>query len=57
VLELLAQGRSNTAIAATLFISPKVVVKHAASIFDKLGLAPSDSDNRRVLAAIRYLGS
>jgi DNA-binding NarL/FixJ family response regulator len=57
VLALLAQGRSNTAIAGQLFISPKVVEKHVASIFGKLGLAPSDSDNRRVLAAIRYLGS
>jgi DNA-binding NarL/FixJ family response regulator len=56
VLALLAEGRSNAAIAAGLFISPKVVEKHVASIFDKLGLAPSDSDNRRVLAAIRYLG-
>jgi DNA-binding NarL/FixJ family response regulator len=54
---LLAQGRSNAAIASDLFISPKVVEKHVASIFDKLGLAPSDSDNRRVLAAIRYLES
>jgi DNA-binding NarL/FixJ family response regulator len=57
VLALLAQGRSNTAIAGTLFISPKVVEKHVASIFDKLGLAPSHNDNRRVLAAIRYLRS
>jgi DNA-binding NarL/FixJ family response regulator len=57
VLALLAQGRSNAAIAATLFISPKVVEKHVASIFDKLGLAPSGNDNRRVLATIRYLGS
>jgi DNA-binding NarL/FixJ family response regulator len=56
VLVLLAQGRSNAAIAAGLFISPKVVEKHVANIFDKLGLAPSNSDNRRVLAAIRYLG-
>jgi len=56
VLALLAQGRSNSAIAAGLFISPKVVEKHIANIFDKLGLASSDSDNRRVLAAIRYLG-
>jgi len=38
-----------------LFITLKVVEKHVANIFDKLGLAPSDSDNRRVLAAIRYL--
>jgi DNA-binding NarL/FixJ family response regulator len=57
VLSLIAQGRSNTAIAGTLFISPKVVEKHVANIFGKLGLAPSDSDNRRVIAAIRYLES
>jgi hypothetical protein len=37
--------------------SPRVVEKHVASIFAKLGLAPSDNDNRRVLAAIRYLES
>ncbi|MGD0556112.1 MAG: histidine kinase [Streptosporangiaceae bacterium] len=43
--------------AAELFITQKVVEKHAASIFDKLGLSPSDNDNRRVLAAIRYLES
>jgi len=57
VLALIAQGRSNAAIASTLFISPKVVEKHVANIFGKLGLAVSDSDNRRVLAAIRYLES
>jgi DNA-binding NarL/FixJ family response regulator len=57
VLALVAQGRSNAAIAAALVISPKVVEKHVASIFAKLGLAPSDSDNRRVIAALRYLGS
>ena len=57
VLSLVAQGRSNAAIAATLFISPKVVEKHIASIFDKLGLAPDDNDNRRVIATIRYLES
>src|SRR5437773_1963841 len=45
----IAQGRSNAAIAGTLFISPKVVEKHVASIFDKLGLPPSDTDNRRVV--------
>lgn len=55
VLSLIAQGRSNAAIAAELFISPKVVEKHVASIFAKLGLVPSDNDNRRVIAAIRYL--
>ena len=43
--------------AGELFITQKVVEKRVASIFDKLGLAPSDSDNRRVLAAIKYLQS
>jgi DNA-binding NarL/FixJ family response regulator len=57
VLSLMAEGRSNAAIAETLVVSPGVVGKHIASIFAKLGLAPSDSDNRRVLAAIRYLQS
>ena len=57
VLSLMAQGRSNVAIADALFISPGVVEKHVASIFAKLGLVPSDSDNRRVIAAIRYLES
>jgi DNA-binding NarL/FixJ family response regulator len=57
VLSLIAQGRSNAAIAAALVISPGVVEKHVASIFAKLGLEPSDSDNRRVIAAIRYLES
>ncbi len=57
VLSLLAQGRSNVAIAGAFTISPRVVEKHVASIFAKLGLAPSDNDNRRVLAAIKYLKS
>ena len=57
VLSLMAQGRSNTAIAGALVISARVVEKHVASIFAKLGLAPSDDDNRRVIAAIRYLES
>ena len=57
VLSLIAQGRTNAAIAGTLFISPKVVEKHVANIFDKLGLAPDDNDNRRVIAALRYLES
>jgi DNA-binding NarL/FixJ family response regulator len=57
VLSLIAQGRSNTAIAETLVISPGVVEKHVASIFAKLGLLPSDSDNRRVIAAMKYLQS
>jgi DNA-binding NarL/FixJ family response regulator len=57
VLSLIAQGRTNAAIAGTLFISGKVVEKHVANIFDKLGLAPSDNDNRRVIAALKYLES
>jgi DNA-binding NarL/FixJ family response regulator len=57
VLSLIAQGRSNTAIAETLVISPGVVEKHVASIFAKLGLLPSDNDNRRVIAAMKYLQS
>ena len=57
VLSLLAQGRSNVAIASAFTISPRVVEKHVASIFAKLGLSPSDNDNRRVLATIKYLES
>ena len=57
VLELMAEGRSNTAIAQRLFISEKAVSKHAAGIFGKLDLAPSDDDNRRVLAVLAYLGA
>ncbi|MGB6456795.1 MAG: response regulator transcription factor [Streptosporangiaceae bacterium] len=55
VLSLIAQGRSNMAIADMLVISPGVVEKHVASIFAKLGLVPSDNDNRRVIAALKYL--
>jgi DNA-binding NarL/FixJ family response regulator len=57
VLALMAEGRSNTAIAQRLFITDKAVSKHAAGIFAKLGLAPSDDDNRRVLAVLTYLNS
>ncbi len=57
VLSLMAQGRSNIAIASAFTISPRVVEKHVASIFAKLGLPPSGDDNRRVLAALTYLGS
>ncbi len=57
VLSLIAQGRSNMAIAETLVISPGVVEKHVASIFAKLGLLPSDNDNRRVIAAMKFLQS
>jgi DNA-binding NarL/FixJ family response regulator len=57
VLELMAQGRSNAAIAQGLYISEKAVSKHSTSIFIKLGLEPSDDDNRRVLAVLAYLNS
>jgi DNA-binding NarL/FixJ family response regulator len=57
VLELMAQGRSNGAIAQQLFVSEKAVSKHSTSIFAKLGLEPSDDDNRRVLAVLAYLNS
>jgi DNA-binding NarL/FixJ family response regulator len=57
VLELMAEGRSNSAIAQRLFVSEKAVSKHSTSIFTKLSLAPSDDDNRRVLAVLAYLNS
>jgi DNA-binding NarL/FixJ family response regulator len=57
VLALMAEGRSNAAIAARLVITERAVAKHTASIFTKLGLQPSDDDNRRVLAVLAYLGS
>jgi DNA-binding NarL/FixJ family response regulator len=57
VLEQMAEGRSNAAIAQRLFISEKAVSKHSTSIFLKLGLEPSDDDNRRVLAVLAYLNS
>ena len=53
----MAEGRSNAAIAADLVVSPGAVEKHVAGIFGKLGLPPSDGDNRRVLAVLRYLGT
>jgi DNA-binding NarL/FixJ family response regulator len=55
VLELMAEGRSNSAIAQRLFVTEKAVSKHSTSIFSKLDLAPSDDDNRRVLAVLAYL--
>ena len=56
VLELMAEGRSNAAIAARLVVTERAVAKHTASIFAKLDLQPSDDDNRRVLAVLAYLG-
>jgi DNA-binding NarL/FixJ family response regulator len=55
VLGLMAEGRSNAAIAGRMFITEKAVGKYTASIFGKLDLPVSEDDNRRVLAVIRYL--
>jgi DNA-binding NarL/FixJ family response regulator len=56
VLALMAEGRSNAAIAQRMVITERAVAKHTASIFLRLDLQPSDDDNRRVLAVIAYLG-
>ena len=55
VMTLIAEGRSNAAIAATMFITGKAVDKHINSIFTKLDLPLDADDNRRVLAVLRYL--
>ncbi|GAA4713143.1 LuxR C-terminal-related transcriptional regulator [Phytohabitans rumicis] len=57
VLGLMAEGRSNNAIAGRLFVTEKAVGKHINNIFSKLGLSQSDDDNRRVLAVIAYLNA
>jgi DNA-binding NarL/FixJ family response regulator len=57
VLALMAEGRSNAAIAGLLTVTERAVEKHISNIFSKLGLAPSDADHRRVLAVLRYLES
>jgi DNA-binding NarL/FixJ family response regulator len=57
VLALMAEGRSNAAIAATLVVGAGAVEKHINNIFAKLGLAPAERDHRRVLAVLRYLGT
>ena len=57
VLALMAEGRSNAAIAGILVVSERSVEKHVGNIFSKLGLTPSDADHRRVLAVLRYLES
>ena len=57
VLALMAEGRSNVAIAQRLFVTEKAVSKHTTSIFTKLGLAASEDDNRRVLAVLAYLNT
>jgi DNA-binding NarL/FixJ family response regulator len=55
VLGLMAEGRSNVAIGEALFITPRAVEKHVKSIFQKLRLPPAETDNRRVLAVLRFL--
>jgi DNA-binding NarL/FixJ family response regulator len=55
VLGLVAEGRSNLAIATRLGITEKAVARHAAQIYDALGLPPSLDDHRRVLAVVRFL--
>ena len=56
VLALMAEGRSNGAIAAALYLSYGAVEKNVAAIFNKLGLETDPADHRRVLAVLRYLG-
>jgi DNA-binding NarL/FixJ family response regulator len=55
VLALMAEGRSNLAIAAALFVTESAVGKHVNNIFTKLDLSPADSDHRRVLAVLQHL--
>jgi DNA-binding NarL/FixJ family response regulator len=57
VLGLIAEGRSNAAIAGRLGISDKAVVQHTSHLYEHLGLSASDADHRRVLAVLRYLDS
>ncbi|EPD89131.1 hypothetical protein HMPREF1486_06688 [Streptomyces sp. HPH0547] len=57
VLGLMAEGRTNSAIAGELVVSAGAVEKHISNIFLKLGLPQSDADHRRVLAVLRYLES
>jgi DNA-binding NarL/FixJ family response regulator len=55
VLGLMAEGRSNQAIAEQLVVTERAVEKHVTSIFGKLGLAPAPEDHRRVLAVLTFL--
>jgi len=56
VLSLIAEGRSNRAIGASLYMSPRAVERHVQAIFHKLDLPESADDNRRVLAVLALLG-
>ena len=57
VLGLMAEGKSNPAIAETLVVTERAVEKHVTSIFSKLDLPPTVEDHRRVLAVLRFIGS
>ncbi|MGI5237801.1 response regulator transcription factor [Dactylosporangium sp. CA-139066] len=57
VLELMAQGLSNAAIAGRLFLSEGAISKYTTTIFAKLGIAADDDTNRRVRAVLTYLGA
>jgi DNA-binding NarL/FixJ family response regulator len=55
VLSLMAEGRSNAAIAQALVVSDGAVEKHVSNIFTKLDLSPTEHDHRRVLAVLRWM--
>ena len=57
VLELMAEGRTNAAIARRVVVTDRAIEKHVASIFGKLGLPPSQEDHRRVLAVLAWINS
>jgi DNA-binding NarL/FixJ family response regulator len=57
VLKLMAEGRSNTGIIGNLKVSPSAVEKYVTNIFLKLDLPPTNTDHRRVLAVLKYLGT
>lgn len=57
VLALMAEGKSNSAIASALFLSAGAVEKHISSVFTKLGLSAGADDNRRILAVLKFLGA
>jgi DNA-binding NarL/FixJ family response regulator len=56
VLELIAEGRSNQAVAKRLFLSRRAIERHVQAIFEKLRLPNTEEDNRRVLAVLALLG-
>ncbi len=55
VLSLMAEGKTNTAVARALVVTPGAVESHISNIFSKLDLPASDEDHRRVLAVLAYL--